>query len=214
MDKWTSSKRTRVEQNDFKESLISYYQCAHSTDSKVVKCMVLNSFFPRHLVKASHIWKYCTEGEGLKEFGLQPSDLNNPRNGILMCEAIEEAFDVKQLCFLIDRIHSDDLFIKVLDRNLLDTAQSPIVCQGSTMRLCDINGWKLQCPTEFLPFRRILDFHAKCSYEKAINKGWLASSSTFTDFFDMSVGSSIPDRDIYQDLQSDNDSDEDDDDDF
>ena len=207
MDKWTSSQHTRDEQSDFKNKLIHYYNRAHPTASKQVKCMVVDAFFPRHLVRASHIWKFCTEGEGLSEFGLQPSDLSSPRNGLLMCEEIEEAFDVKRVCFLIDRLHSEELFIKVLDPNLLDPAISPVVCQGTALKFCDINGMQLRCPSDCLPFRRILDFHAKCSFEKAINKGWLAANSTFVNFFDMSVGSSIPDYNIYQDLESDEDSD-------
>jgi len=212
MDKWTSSKRTKQEQTEFKNNLISFYQRAHPSDPNQLKCMVVDAFFPRHLVRASHIWKFETEGEGLTEFGLHPSDLSNPRNGFLLCDEIEKAFDVKRVCFLIDRLRSNELFIKVLDRNLLDPATSPVVCQGATVRFCDIDGLQLQCPPGSLPFRRILDFHAKCSFEKAINKGWLAPSSSFTDFFDMSVGSSIPDYNIYQDLESDGDSDDEGDD--
>jgi hypothetical protein len=213
MDIWSLSKRTREELKQFKNSLISFYQCAHPTDSSLVKCMVLNKFFPRTTVIASHIWKFCTEGEGLRELHLEPSDLNSPRNGLLICASIEQAFDEKRLCFLIDRIRSTDLYVKVLDRNLLDPSNSPIVCDGSTLTFLDIDGWMLQCPTNSIPFRRILDFHAKCSFEKAINKGWLEPNSSFVDFFDMSVGSSIPDLHIYQDLQSDVDSTEDDEDD-
>lgn len=209
MDKWTSSKRTKQEQTEFKNSLVSFYQRAHPSDPNQLKCMVVDAFFPRHLVRASHIWKFETEGDGLTEFGLYPSDLSNPRNGFLLCEDIEKAFDVKRVCFLVDRLRSDELYIKVLDRILLDPATSPVVCQGhTTVRFCDIDGMQLQYPPGFLPFRRILDFHAKCSFEKAINKGWLAPSSSFTDFFDMSVGSSIPDYNIYQDLESDGDSDD------
>lgn len=212
MDIWSMSKRTREEQKQFKNSLISYYQCAHPNETDLVKCMVLNDYFPRKTVIASHIWKFCTEGEGLREFNLEPSDLNSPRNGLLICESIERAFDEKRLCFLIDRIRSTDLYIKVLDRNLLDPLNSPKVCDGSTKTFLDIDGCMLQCPSNSIPFRRILDFHAKCSFEKAINKGWLEPSSSFVDFFDMSIGSSIPDLHIYQDLFSDADSEEDEDD--
>ena len=212
MDIWSLSKRTKDEQIQFKNSLISYYQCAHPTNDSLVKCMVLNEFFPRATVIASHIWKFCTEGEGLREFNLEPSDLSSPRNGLLMCESIERAFDEKRLCFLIDRIRSTDLYVKVLDRNLLDPSKSQIICDGTKLRFIDIDGRMLQCPSNSIPFRRILDFHAKCSFEKAINKGWLEPNSKFENFFDMSVGSSIPDLNMYQDLLSDADSKEDGDD--
>jgi hypothetical protein len=55
MDIWSSSKRTRQEQNDFKNKLISYYQRAHPTDLQLVKCMLLDDFFPRHGQSVSHL---------------------------------------------------------------------------------------------------------------------------------------------------------------
>ena len=213
MDKWTSSKRSREESTDFKNNLITFYDCAHPTDPNQIKCMVLNQYFPKSTVIASHIWKFCTEGDGLTEFKLEPADLNSNRNGLLLCDAIEKAFDVKGLCFLIDRIRSEELFIKVLDPKLkTKSVLPPTVPPTPSPTFNDIDGYQLHCPFTYpsdpslgknLPFRRILDFHAKCSYEKAINKGWVAPSETFDDFFDMSVGASIPDLNMYQDLDSD-----------
>jgi hypothetical protein len=89
--------------------------------------MVLDRFFARDKVIASHIWKLSTGGDGLLEFGLHPMDLDSTRNGLLLCKSIEEAFDVKDVCFLIDRIHSANIFIKVLNPFLLNPLTSPIV---------------------------------------------------------------------------------------
>jgi arginine deiminase len=82
-DVWSSSKRTAVEQHDFKEKLIHYYDASHSTNSNMILCMMLKNYFRKDSVIASHIWKFYTEGEGLEEFGLAPTDLSNPRNGFL-----------------------------------------------------------------------------------------------------------------------------------
>jgi hypothetical protein len=202
MDIWTESNRSKQEQQAFKESLIPFYVCQHHSNPHLLRCMVLNDFFPRHLVIGSHIWKSCTHGDGLEEFGLQVNDLINPRNGILMCKEIEQAFDTKKLCFLVDRINTNNLVLKVLDPVLLSPSTSPFVIEGnSQLRFCDIDGYSLHHPVNRIPFRRILDFHAKRSYQKAINRGWLAASSTFDDFFDMSIGASIPDLNIYDDVE-------------
>jgi hypothetical protein len=199
MDIWTESKRSTVEQKAFKDSLIAFYQRHHPSDPSIVKCMVLDHFFPRHLVIGSHIWKYSSHGKGLEEFGLKEEDLNSPRNGMLMCETIERAFDAKRVCFLVDRINTGNLVLKVLDTALLDPATSPLVISGySALKFCDIDGYSLKHPEGSLPFRRILDFHAKLSYKTAISRGWLAENSTFDDFFDMSIGASIPDLYVYQ----------------
>ena len=58
-------------------------------------------------------------------------------------------------------------------------------------------------PPVHLPFRRILDFHAKCSFRLAVSQGWIADSETFEDFFNMSLGASIPDLNPYQDFGED-----------
>jgi hypothetical protein len=131
--------------------------------------MVLDDFFPKQLDTASHIRKNCTYGEGLAEFGLQEGDLSNPRNGILMCEEIEH-------CSIA----------------LFSPITSPLVIpEYSHLKFCDIDGYSLKHPLNNLPFRRILDFHAKRSYQKAINCGWLVANSTFDAFFNMSIGDSI-----------------------
>ena len=207
MDNWTESKRSKEEQESFKEVLIAFYQCMHPSDPKLLRCMVLGDFFPRQLVIASHIWKHCTNGEGLEEFGLRENDLSNPRNGILMCKEIEKAFDTKRLCFLVNRINTDNLVLKLLDPFLVNPATSPLVISGySPLKFCDIDEQYLQHPVGNLPFRRILDYHAKLSFTKAINRDWLAAESKFDDFFDMSIGASIPDLQLYQTLFDDNDS--------
>lgn len=200
MDKWTSSKRTKKESIAFKNSLIEFYQCKHQTDNSLIKCMILDQFFARDSVIAGHIWKHETAGEGLEEFGLQCKDLHNPRNGILMCSGFEKAFDVKQVCLLVDRIRSDNLVVKVLDPELLDVKDPTFVSPSTTVTFAAINGRSLAHPTDKVPFRRILDFHAKCSFRVAAAKGWIDSSDQVADFFDMSIGASVPDLNVYQEL--------------
>ena len=198
LDIWEDSKRSKVEQADFKENLINYYQHQHPSDPNLLRCMVLDDFFPRNLVIASHIWKYSTNGRGLDEFGLLEENLSSARNGILMCRKIEEAFDIKRLCFLVDRINTNNLVLKVLDPILLSSTSPEVIPGYSPLTFRDVDGYSLKHPVKNIPFRRILDFHAKLSYKNAINLRWLAPNSTFDDFFNMSIGASIPDLNPYQ----------------
>lgn len=202
MDKWNSSNRSREESSDFKTRLVAFYDCAHSSDDNLVKCLVLNQYFPKHTVIASHIWKHATEGEGLTDFNLKCADVSNVRNGLLMCKPIEQAFDVKGVCFLIDRLHPDDIFIKVLNPHLQNQQVhlEPGVPPRAPLTFANIDGNKLNCPNGNIPFRRILDFHAKCSFERARRLGWIDEGDTFDDFWNMSVGASIPDLNFYQNL--------------
>jgi hypothetical protein len=58
LDIWPGN-RTQIEQAEFKDQLIIKYECGYPNQN-TIKCMVLNAFFHRDAVRASHIWKYCT----------------------------------------------------------------------------------------------------------------------------------------------------------
>jgi hypothetical protein len=199
MDVWTPSKRTAAENESFKTAAIDYYVRQHPTDQGLLKCMIINEFVRRDKVRGSHIWKWCTRGNGMEEFGLKPCNVQSPRNCMLLCESIAQAFDSKRVCFLIDRIKSDNIFLKVLDPAL----RSNVVTEGRPLTFDDIDGAQLQHPKNKFPYRRILDYHAKLSFQNAIDQNWLAEDASFTYFFDMSIDSSIPDLQIYQDFPSD-----------
>jgi len=203
LDIWSSNTRSKFEQADFKSSLIINYQRSSTLGDTHLKCMILDVDIPRPKVIASHIWKFHTEGEGLEEFGLQVTDLGNVRNGLLLCESIEQAFDSKRVCFLIDRIHPEDIVLKVLDPNLFPMVVSSDSPTHPQETFQDIDGRLLQHPPGILPFRRILNFHAKLSFQKAIRKGWIANDISFEDFFDLSIDGSIPDLNMYDDFFND-----------
>lgn len=61
-----------------------------------------------------------------RAFGLQEVDVNNnnPRNGLLLTKKIEEAFDVKHVCFLYNPI-SQQLIFKVLNPDLMNVKIHP-----------------------------------------------------------------------------------------
>jgi hypothetical protein len=112
-DPWTMSKRSEEEQDFFKNSLITYYKCQGAQDT--LKCMLTGQYFSRELVRADHIWKrsagyiivwihsdYQRSTDLIKHFGLTAGDLNSPRNGLLLHQKIEAAFDVKSLTFIYD----------------------------------------------------------------------------------------------------------------
>ncbi|PRP74254.1 hypothetical protein PROFUN_12001 [Planoprotostelium fungivorum] len=186
LDIWTPSKRTLVDSTEFKNSLISYYDRKDPRSSDI-KCMVLDRFYPRDKVRGSHIWKYATYGEGLDEFGLKEDDVNKERNGLLLGEGIELAFDSKQLCFLYDPINTK-FIVKVLDPGLLQS--STPVSPSQTRTFSDINNLPLCLPAGRSPFRRLLSWHAECTYTTALKKTWIDQPAfdTFTTYDNLSNG--------------------------
>jgi len=184
-DPWTSSKRTKSEQADFKDELIKFYEREDKTSGKLL-CMVLNEPFPSHQVRAAHIWKYCTFGAGLPEyFKLDIGDIQSPRNGLLLCEGIKQAFDVKGLCFLYDFLHGQ-LVLRVLDPDLKGVIVKPSI----STKFDDINNMILSHPPGKVPFRRILSWHAECAFTVAFARGWItkAEHNEFKDYTEVASG--------------------------
>jgi hypothetical protein len=120
LNPWCSTNRTVTEQSWFKESLLTHYsRTAPATEDKKpqVRCMVSDVVLPRPVVIASHIWKHCTMGEGLNEFGLKPGDVESCRNGLLLAMEIERHFDVLRVAFSYNLL-TDQFTFHVLDATL------------------------------------------------------------------------------------------------
>ncbi|CAF4293467.1 unnamed protein product [Rotaria socialis] len=124
--------------------------------------MVLNAYFNRDVVRASHIWNYCKQGTGLTEFGLRYNDLN--------CD--------------------DGLMNSmILDKNDLKLYKN-------YTQFKDIDGKALSLPKNVYPFRRLLNWHARCAHEYAKTKKWISTSDNFDCFNDLSDLISLPGDDL------------------
>jgi hypothetical protein len=203
LDIWTPSKITREENHDFKQRLILFYQCQHSTNPNLVKCMMLNDFLNKKRVKASHIYKVSTLGIGLDDFNLVQPNLWNERNGLLLYTTIEDAFDRKEVCFMCNRLTSPpSLHLLILNPSLLtklvldtvDANDNTIDVSLRSLTFGDLNGRQLILPANAIPYRRILNWHAICSMRFAVSMGWMteAEKGNYQPFFDLSVGATIP----------------------
>ena len=192
LDIWTESKRTRTEEGAFKDATAAYYECAHADRPGELKCMVLGRFLRRDTVCAVHIWKLCTQDRGLEAFGLEESDLGSPRNGLLVAEAIEQAFDIKRLCLLWDPL-GRRIVLHVLD----PTLKAESVVPGGE-RFANVHGRPLLAPSGKYPFRRLLAFHARASFNRALRAKWISDDEfkQFHDFLRLSEGAVDPAREL------------------
>eukprot|EP00128_Syssomonas_multiformis_P001146 Colp12_sorted_trinity150504_noHs@13315 len=168
LDVWTPSKRTRSQQVAFKQSVIQFYRPKSRGN---LNCMILNKCYPRDTVVAVHIWKKCTDGKGLRSFGLSETDVDDPRNGLLLVKPIEEAFDNKQLCFIYNAFNQKHECL-IVDP-LLGAKQ--VFKTNKRVRFSDIEGKPLCHPPNAIPYRRLLQWHAKCTIERAKRSKWLSN---------------------------------------
>jgi hypothetical protein len=183
-DCWQSNNRTRIESQEFKEALVTYYQCSSpDTTSTDLMCMVTQKMFPRNEVIGSHIVKHATQGTTMHLYGLGATDIDSPRNGFLVLKSIEEAFDRKELCFLYDP-STQTLHLKVLNGLLLDRKlRKDLACMW-TFKLVD--NLVLKLPVDVFPFRRCLSMHAKLSFSKALSFKWIEHTAVMDTYFELS----------------------------
>jgi hypothetical protein len=192
-DIWTETGRSEAEQTEFKDRLIRYYNRRGWWPGLrgELRCMVTNQWHQKNEVAAAHIWAHRTQGEGLGKFHLGRNDVSCKRNGFLVLKDIEKQFDKKYLCFVYNAI-AQTLVVKVLNPALLgrniEFSNPPITFAG-------IDGKQLLHPNGKYPFRRLLSFHARCSYKFAKEKGWITAEieALFEPYHDLSDTASVPD---------------------
>jgi hypothetical protein len=185
LDVWSESKRTKIEQQAFKTELINYYQRQDPNNPNNLLCMLLNKSLPKNEVIAFHIYKHAFPTH-LDAFGIDQAEINNPRNGLLLAKKIEEAFDVKHVCFLYNPITQQFTF-RVLNPALLHP-NPPIQIHPNYPDTFDtLNNQLLQLPQVpavhpnlpvplIFPWKRLLGFHARCCYRFARQLQWITAA--------------------------------------
>lgn len=184
LDCWHSNNRTRIESDEFKESLIAYYQCAAPPSTPLsnnIYCMITRKLYRRDLVIASHIVKHSTQGESMPLYGLSPLDIDSPRNGFLMLKSIEESFDRKEVCFIYNPIDRS-LRLKVLNPLLMGKK----LHSTEPMTFANVDNAALMLPVDVFPFRRCLNMHAKFSFSRALLFKWILPTAELDSYFAVS----------------------------
>lgn len=194
-DVWSENGRSVREQKDFKNSLCAFYgRKPHAINfgkRGKLRCMVTNQWLPADLVIASHIWPHAQHGDGLHKFNLTRSDSLSVRNGLLMVKSVEKSFDCKHLCIIYDSL--DKSFrVKVLNPDLMNA-----VIEGTEppRTFGEIDNGVLHHSPGNIPFRRLLSWHARCSFRFAREKAWISEEleRTFECYHELSETASVPD---------------------
>ncbi len=81
--------------------------------------------------------------------------------------------------------------IKVLNPALLTVT----IANSKGKTFADINGQPLQHPKNKFPYRRLLSFHAQCSFKSAREKNWITQDiyDQFAPYHILSNSASVPD---------------------
>jgi hypothetical protein len=183
---WLTNCRTQQESTEFKHSVIAFYgREVSSIGDRIVtaRCMVSNAVAPYGDLRPTHLVKHGRPYL-MALYGLNPLEIDNPRNGILMLDSIEKAFDHLDVCFLYNAM-TQQLTLKVVHRALMTKSILP----NSTLELrtfADIDGSVLQYRAGSLPYRRVLSVHAKFAFSRALSHGWIENTEHLATYFNVS----------------------------
>lgn len=81
-----------IHQENFKSAVIKLYDAANSTNPNEIKCLILDKFFSKDMVKASHIIA-VDKTISMALVGMSYWDRYNARNGLLLYAPIGLAFE-------------------------------------------------------------------------------------------------------------------------
>jgi len=162
----TASDRV-VHQQEFKQKLRMRYNCIHSSNPDVTKCMVLNHFFTTKDVTAGHLVS-LNDRRITTLIGF--STVWDERNGILVYKPLDLRYRSMELTY-VPNPTNHSIVLRVLYDSIADTALVPHV-RRSTVGIAgsgnvtygDINGRELQLPVLTYPYRRAFLRHAHSSY--------------------------------------------------
>jgi len=182
---WRTNNRTQVESTEFKLAVIAYYgrEVARVGDHiTTARCMVTNDVYDYKDLRPAHLVKLATP-ELMTAYGLDPEGVDDPRNAILMLDAIAKAIDRLNVCFLYNSM-ANQISLKVLKPEI---RVSRISSSPTDIRTFDaIDGTIISHPADCYPYRRILSMHAKFAYSRALKYGWIPNTAVLNTYFDVS----------------------------
>jgi hypothetical protein len=181
----TSSQRD-YHQSIFKSDLINEYKCLSPASPNHIKCMMTGYVLRKDKVIASHLIALAHESI-LRVLSYPPAFKWNPKNGLLLCQSIDKAFENMEITFLFN-IQTSIITMQVLYDDLLMksvfTQDDFNFVQGyddmskkrkkkfrqimSELTFGDLDGKQLILPPLVFPSRRILLWVAKSAYENAM----------------------------------------------
>ncbi|DBA75364.1 TPA: hypothetical protein ACH3X1_010631 [Trebouxia sp. C0004] len=156
-------------------------------------CMLTSEALPSKTVIAAHLYK--SSWAVFVELALGFSDIDDVRNGLLLWQPIEHAFDTAQLCFTYDT-QTNSFVAQVLNSALLTEKLSsygqrvmgaswaaPSSARAMTLTFADNDKAALSFPSgcEVRPYKRVLCYQAHLARREAAKQGWMQIN--FDDFW-------------------------------
>jgi hypothetical protein len=141
-------------------------------------CMILGKSCKHGEVQCAHIWPKHTMGKQLDQFGLNPLDVNRPRNFLRLHKDIERGFDRKRLIFeLVSTTPFIRLKVILLDPSI--RAEKFIAGDKEwTFEELSNKEFDYKFEVKRKPFLRLIAHHALRAYSKAQALGWIEADES------------------------------------
>jgi len=172
----------KIHQQTFKETMILDYKAQSDTSANCIKCMVLGLSIQRDFVKASHLVS-LDQVNSLTLLGFNPSFKWNRKNGLLLFDTIDKAYNNMEITFRLNPA-TQLITVEVLYDDMLDKPLIPdfSLVEGYDRRSLrhkknfrkrfatfrSINGQALHLPPLVFPSRRIILWAYRSARDLAI----------------------------------------------
>jgi hypothetical protein len=164
-DKQRNQARKSEKQALFKLSLCEFYDVPLGEN---LTCMLTGLKLPSKHITASHLMKKTKPGS-LRKLGLRPDQISHPRNGLLLAEHVEAAFDAKDVCFEPVPLQNKFLRCCVLNPDILNKPVSSISSETFATHAQD----KHLVLSQNKPFMRVLGYHYDRAMQRAYDNEWI-----------------------------------------
>jgi len=169
-----------------------------------ITCQILDVVLPNFLVIGAHIFKHEWASDAKILLGID--NIDSTRNGLLLLQPIEKAFDRSRLCFLKGR-SQNSFCLKILDPALREqdllasclpyiteaeckklessfddvrnSLANSLTIDGRQLTFGDLEGRALICKGKTRPYKRCLNFHASRARDYAVEMKWISANVTF-----------------------------------
>lgn len=166
--------RSNDSQQAFKRQLVERYQNGVKGKMRegrqhwvTLRCIVTGSVVKYEDCIAGHLLPHSAM-QSMAEFGLDPTDINDVRNGLLWAKGIEQVFHPPgRVCILHDFLHNQLRFF-VLDPQLLEQR-----VDGTDRTFRDVDGAVLRVTPAQWPYLRFLWKHAVASVKAATKSNFV-----------------------------------------
>ena len=209
LDPWWSTLKAPKRVAGMREKSATHHgYCIVQTSGKVhAKCALTGIIGDGDVVTNAHLLPRNAPTHHFDELDVE---MDGVRNMIILCAHVKDAFDAKDLCFLVDPDRPGHFVLKIWNPKTRNKLLFPATAGYDKQTIGSYEGHAMKFPEDKIPYTRVLSLHAQCSYHTAMSNGWIDDEEPKPDIYGSAFKNDVV---LFRDIMAPPEPDADDDDD-